>query len=321
MRGPVLVAALLLIAPLCLAAGLLAGETSLAPSSLRVLLGGADGSIQSEILLHLRLPRVLSAFACGGLLAIAGALLQVLLRNPLADPYVLGISGGASVAVLSAWLLGISAVSSGAAALLGALAALSLTLILGWRARGFAMDRLLLTGVVLASGFGAMVSLLLSLAPSARLPGMVFFLLGDLSVAEDPVAVWAVFAGLAAFGLWAAPGLDVLSLGEAKAKSLGIAVGSLQAAAFLAAAAATAVVVVQAGAIGFVGLMIPHAVRLLGVSDHRWLLPACLLLGGSLLTLADLLSRTLVAPAELPVGVITALLGVPALLWLLGKVR
>jgi iron complex transport system permease protein len=311
--------ALLIAAPISLFLALMLGETRIAPSEIFTALVGQDGGIATEIVRSLRLPRALNAFACGSLLALSGALLQVLLRNPLADPYVLGISGGAGVAVLASWLLGFTAGGSGVAAAIGALAALVLTVALSARSHGWGMERLLLTGVVLASGFGALLSLLLTLAPAARLPGMMFFLLGDLSVAEQAQLPWLVLAVLGVFAVWIAPRLDVLSLGEIRAAALGLAVRPVQAATYLAAAIAAATVVVQAGAIGFVGLMVPHALRMLGMTEHRLLLPGSLLLGGSFLAVADAISRSVIAPAELPVGVITALVGVPVMLWLLGR--
>jgi iron complex transport system permease protein len=313
------VAGLLIVSPVCVLLALALGERIYPPADLWAALFAPDNGVAVEIIRSLRVPRVLTAFACGALLALSGALLQVLLRNPLADPYVLGISGGAGVAVLAASLLGLAAAGSGVAAAIGALAALGLTVALAARSHGFAMERLLLTGVVLASGFGALTSLLLMLATAGQLPGMMFFLLGDLSGAGSPGPIWAVLVMLSTYALWAGARLDILSLGGVKAASLGLPVRAMQRLTYLAAAVAAAAVVVQAGAIGFVGLMVPHALRLLGVVAHRQLLPASLLLGGSFLALADALSRMVIAPAELPIGVITALMGVPVMLWLLRR--
>ena len=176
-----------------------------------------------------------------------------------------------------------------------------------------------LTGVVLSAGFGALISLLLAIAPAAQVRGMLFWLMGDLAYASHPLLSWVMLMLLGAISIWQARNLDVLSLGELKAKSLGVAVLPVQIGVYFLAAAATATVVVEAGAIGFVGLMIPHGVRLLGVVQHRWLLPLSMLAGGGFLTLADTLARTVVAPSQLPVGVLTALMGVPLLLFLLGR--
>ncbi len=318
MSRSVLVAVLLLSAAASLLAGLLHGSADLPlPDILNALLG--EPGLAGDIVWQLRLPRVLSAFACGGLLALAGVMLQVLLRNPLADPYILGISGGAAVGALTAMLLGLAAAGVNLAALGGAAAAVGLVFSLSVSAGGWNMHRLLLTGVVLSAGFGALISLILTLAPMAGVRGMLFWLMGDLSHASSPGLAWGVMLAALGFGLWQAKGLDVLSLGEVQAKALGVAVGPLQYGVYFVASAVTAVAVLEGGPIGFVGLIIPHLVRLLGVAGHRWLLPLSLLAGGSFLTLADTLSRTVVAPRQLPVGVLTALLGVPMLLFLLRR--
>lgn len=317
MSRPLLLVLFLLLAPASLLAGVSFGSVDLSLGQVLGALIGKEASLAADIVWQLRLPRAFSAFACGGLLAISGALLQALLRNPLADPYVLGISGGAAVAALAAMLLGLAAAVN-LAALGGALVAVALVFALGF---GGGMVRLLLTGVVLSAGFGALISLLLTLAPGAQVHGMLFWLMGDLSQANAPGAAFGILLAALAFGLWQARSLDILALSELKAKSLGVAVRPLQLGIYFTASAATAAVVVEAGTIGFVGLIVPHFVRLLGVAAHRWLLPLSVLAGGSFLTLADTLARTAVAPQQLPVGVLTALLGVPVLLFLLTRKR
>ena len=318
MSRPFLLILFLILAPLSLLVGVAFGSVDLPMGDVLRALGGKEAGLAGDIVWQLRLPRAASAFACGGLLALAGALLQALLRNPLADPYILGISGGAAVAALTAILFGLAAAAVGLAAFGGALTAVGLVFLLGF-SRGGNMVRLLLTGVVLSAGFGALISLLLTLAPGAKVHGMLFWLMGDLSQAHAPGAALAILLTVLALGLWQAKSLDILGLGELKAKSLGVAVQPLQYGIYFAASAATAAVVVQAGTIGFVGLIVPHFIRLLGVSGHRWLLPLAALAGGSFLTLADTLARTIVAPQQLPVGVLTALLGVPVLLFLLTR--
>lgn len=308
----------LLISPLSLLAGVAFGSVDLSLGEVLCALKGRGTGLAADIVWQLRLPRVLSAFACGGLLALAGALLQALLRNPLADPYVLGISGGSAVAALTAMLFGLAAAIVNLAALCGALAAVGLVFALGFGRSGN-MVRLLLTGVVLSAGFGALISLLLTLAQGAQVHGMLFWLMGDLSQAQAPGLALGILLAVLALGWWQASSLDILGLGELKAKSLGVAVRPLQLGIYFTASAATAAVVVEAGAIGFVGLIVPHFIRLLGVSGHRWLLPLAVLAGGSFLTLADTLARAAVAPQQLPVGVLTALLGVPLLLFLLTR--
>jgi iron complex transport system permease protein len=286
------------------------------PLDLMAALHG-DDDLARRILFELRAPRVLSAFACGALLAVSGALLQALLRNPLADPYILGVSGGASSGALLAMLLGLSWGWVNAFAGAGGVGALLLVLALAARAGGWDATRLLLTGVVLATGFGALTSLVLALAQNPQLPGMLFFLMGDVAQARHPwLALAALGLSLAAAWRLASP-LDALTLGELKAASLGVAVTRLRLAVILIAGLATALVVTEAGSIGFVGLLAPHALRLSGFTAHRVLLPACALAGGSLLVLADLAARVLAAPLELPVGPLLAAIGVPVLLWLL----
>lgn len=295
------------------------GSVTIDPASvLRALLAPADET-QRTIVRELRLPRAVAAFAAGGCLALAGALLQVLLRNALADPYVLGVSGGAAVGALTMMLLGAASwlVSTGAFG--GALAS---TLIVFGLARGagaWSPTRLLLTGVVIAAGWGAMVALILSLAPEAQLRGMLFWLIGDLSA---PPVVWSTLGALAlavAAALPVARDLNALARGEAIAAALGVDVARLPWLLFALSALLTAAAVTTAGAIGFVGLIVPHAVRLIIGNDQRVLLPAAALAGGALLLLADTLARQIAAPAQLPAGVVTALVGVPVFLYLLRR--
>ncbi len=275
--------------------------------------------VADDVIWKLRLPRAAAAFACGALLATAGVLLQVLLRNPLADPYILGISGGAALGALGALLFGAGLAITNLAAFTGALAAIAIVFALSFRAGDWNLHRLLLTGVVLSAGFGALISLTLTLAPQAQLKGMLFWLMGDLSHAGASGVAWLLLALiLAVFTAWSG-GLNALSLGTLKARALGVAVGSLQAAIYFAAAAGTVAAVLLGGSIGFVGIMVPHALRLVGINDHRALLPASALAGGSFVTLADTFARTVWAPQQLPVGVFTALIGVPVLLFLLSR--
>jgi iron complex transport system permease protein len=274
-----------------------------------------------DIIWQLRAPRALAAFACGGLLALAGALLQALLRNALADPYVLGVSSGAALGALLALVAGAGAALMSMAALAGAACAIAIVFGLSFRSGEWDIYRLLLTGVVLAAGFSALVSLTLVTASHMQVKGMLFWLMGDLSYADSPLAAWIVLLFGTALATSGARGLDLLALGETKARSLGLPVKALQVGVFAVAAAATVAAVMLAGSVGFVGLMVPHAVRLMGVAAYRWLLPLSVLLGGVFLTVADTVARTIVAPQQLPVGVLTAIIGVPLMLWLLGRRR
>lgn len=318
-RRPAAVLLLLaLVAPLSGLAGLLAGSVPLAPREVTEALLHPDGGPAARILWELRMPRVAAAFACGALLSLAGVMLQALVRNPLAEPYILGVSGGAALAALGALLAGTAPGGMQLAAFLGALGATAVVFVLSGAGRLNPL-RLLLTGVVLSAGFGAAVSLLLALAPAGEGRGMLFWLMGDLGHASLPALLWATLAVLAGLCLAIARALDVLSAGEMLARALGVAVEPVKTVLYLGASLATAVVVAQAGPVGFVGLIVPHALRLAGLASHRWLVPGAVLAGGAFLTLADLGSRTLAAPQELPVGVFTALLGVPLLLWLLSR--
>jgi len=275
--------------------------------------------VVDDVIWKLRLPRALAAFACGGLLATSGVLLQVLLRNPLADPYILGVSGGAALGALTALLFGAGLAVTNLAALAGALGAIAIVFALSFRAGDWNLHRLLLTGVVLSAAFTALISLILVLAPQVQLKGMLFWLMGDLSHAGSSAIAWMLLAlGLAAF-MMGSGSLNALALGALKARAFGVPVGGLQAALYFGAAVATVAAVLLGGSIGFVGLMVPHALRLIGVNDHRWLLPASALLGGSFVVIADTFARAAWAPQQLPVGVFTALLGVPVLLFLLSR--
>ena len=282
------------------------------------LLGNAS-PLQEQVIWQLRLPRTLAAFAVGGLLTLAGTLMQVLLRNPLADPYVLGVSGGAAVAALLAMLAGFSGLLLQGSAFVGAMLATLLVFGLAHGRGEWTTSRLLLTGVVLAAGWGAIISFLLAVAPANQLPGMLFWLMGDLSPANNPV--WALL--LLSLGmLLALPmgrSLNILARGELQALALGVEQTRLRYGIYLLASLYTASAVTLAGSIGFVGLVVPHLTRLLLGSDHRRLMPAAALLGGTLLVLADTLARTIIAPQQLPVGVLTALIGVPLFLILLQR--
>jgi iron complex transport system permease protein len=301
------------------------GSTRLPLSDLLQSLVSPAGSLAGEIVMELRLPRALAAFAVGGLLALAGALMQVLLRNPLADPYVLGLSGGAAVGALGAMLAGLGAFAANLGAIGGALAAISLVFVLARRdfarqqtlAVLDASPRLLLTGVIMAAGWGAVITLILTLAPEAKLRSMLFWLMGDLNGAESwaPALIALVAALVVVYP--AARDLNVLLRGEAPAHALGVKVAALRRRIYVVASIATALAVTTAGAVGFVGLVVPHALRLALGNDQRMLLPASALAGGALLLLADTAARSLLAPQQLPVGVITALVGVPAFMLLL----
>ena len=313
--------ALIALALASFAVALATGSVAIPAERLLSVLIGDATPLDRTLVLELRLPRALAAFAVGGLLALAGALMQVLLRNPLADPYILGISGGAACAALGAMLLGLGGAWISGSAFAGALLAMLLVFALGRGAGDWSPTRLLLTGVVIAAGWGALISFLLATSPDRRLPGMLFWLMGDLGAgsAAGPGFGLAVLAVGLAIGVLVAGQLNVLAHGDLAARSLGVELGRLRGTVYLLASLLTASAVTLAGTIGFVGLVTPHMLRLIGLTDHRKLLPACVLLGGTLLLFADTAARSLLAPRQLPTGVVTAMIGVPLFLYLLRR--
>jgi iron complex transport system permease protein len=307
--------ALLVLAAAVFFASLLVGSSGIGAGRVAGVLFGSGDDAARNVVTIVRLPRILAAFGVGSLLALAGVLLQALFRNPLADPYVLGVSGGAAVGALLAMIAGAAAFSVQLGAVAGAVGAVAIVYFL---ARGGGTPRLLLTGVVLASACGAVISVLLALADSSHVRGMVFWLAGDLEWAFSP---WAsALAALAAIVVALVIGrpLNVLAAGELRARSVGLELEAWRSLLFFACAVLTAVAVVSAGTVGFVGLITPHAVRLtFRTSDHRIVAPASALLGGTLLALADLVARTIASPRQLPVGAIMALVGAPLFMVLL----
>jgi len=309
---------LVLLAVVCLTLSLMIGSVSIPVSDLWQLLWQDDGSVQYRIIHELRLPRTLSAFGVGGVLALAGVLMQALLRNPLADPYILGVSGGAAVAVLGAMLLGLPLAWQAPMAFAGALASTLLLFALAHQGN-WNTSRLLLTGVVLAAGWAALISFVLSLSPPMQLPGMLFWLMGDLSDALHPMLPLTILFIGTLIALWLSPALNLALLGTRCAAALGVEIRHLHIIIYVLASLLTAAAVSIAGTIGFIGLIAPHMLRLLAGSDHRILVPGAVLIGASLLMLADTAARTMIAPMQLPVGVLTALFGVPVFLLLLNR--
>jgi iron complex transport system permease protein len=303
------------------AASLMLGSVRLAPADVGAVLFGGGSDLARMLVLELRLPRTLAAFATGGLLAIAGALMQVLLRNPLADPYVLGISGGAAVGALLAMISGLGLGWVSGSAFAGAMFSTLVVFGLAHGTGSWTPTRLLLTGVVVAAGWGAVITFLLAVRPSSELPGMLYWLMGDLAQARGSGVPWLVLLLALLFALPLGRSLNVLARGALQAAALGVEVRRLEWTVYLLAAVVTAAAVTTAGTVGFVGLIVPHMLRLVIGNDQRLLLPASALAGGVLLTLADTLARTVIAPQQLPVGVITALLGVPLFLLLLYRSR
>ncbi|MFC4238797.1 FecCD family ABC transporter permease [Marinobacter oulmenensis] len=297
------------------------GSVALSPSEVLAVFVGQSPDMHQTLVLELRLPRTLAAFATGGLLAVAGALMQVLLRNPLADPYVLGLSGGAAVGALFAMLAGFGGFLISGSAFAGALLSTLMVFGLAHGTGSWTPTRLLLTGVVVAAGWGAVITLMLAISPARELPGMLYWLMGDVSYARTP---WPGLLLLLLVCLALVPlgrGLNVLARGPLQAAALGVSVRPLEWLVYILASLLTAAAVTMAGSIGFVGLVVPHMLRLVLGNDQRLILPASAFAGGTLLVLADALARVVIAPEQLPVGVITALLGVPTFLYLLYRSR
>jgi iron complex transport system permease protein len=310
---------LVFLAFIAFAFALLTGSASVEwPDVMSALIGKAPDNVHT-LIIELRVPRALSAMAVGGLLAVSGVLMQVLLRNPLAEPYILGSSGGAAVAALLAIMLGLGSTAVDIAAFAGAMAATLLVFSIAQGTGSWTPARLLLTGVVLAAGFSAATTLLLALTPDRNLRGMLFWLMGDLSFAYEPLRLLVLLFAITVAGCLAARHLNVLARGDLQAAILGLPVAGWRICVFAVTALATAISVTTVGVIGFVGLVIPHLIRSLAGSDHRIVLPASALAGGTLLVFADTLSRTLFAPRQLPVGTLTALIGVPLFLFLMNR--
>lgn len=283
----------------------------------------AGDAVARGILLHIRLPRVVLAGLVGAILACAGVTFQTLLRNPLADPFILGVSGGAACAAAMATAFGLARIP-GVLPLLafgGAVAATFAVFTLARRQRDVDSSRLLLSGLVLNSLFSALILLALSVTRGSDLSAALRWMMGSLSGASWPDVLLLTGALVVAFAVlvYIASDLRMLAFGEEDAKARGVDIERIKLVGFVAASLATGAAVSVSGIIGFVGLLVPHAVRLVWKRDYRVLLPLSALSGAILLVAADALSRVALAPAELPIGALTALLGVPFFLLLLRK--
>ncbi len=290
--------------------------------ALAAILGGGDETHRA-IVLQLRLPRALLAVLVGGGLALAGAVFQALLRNPLAEPYILGISGGAAGGAVLVLALGVSNAGSWTlplAAFAGALVAIFLVFRVASAAdRSLDVRVLLLAGVVVGAFFFACISLLLAISDAPTVRTAVLWMMGSLYGATwrgvAMAAAYTIPSAIVLLGL--ARALNLMAIGEETASYLGVNVEQIKRVAFAVASLVTAAGVAVAGVIGFVGLIVPHGIRMLVGSDHRVLLPLSFLAGAAFLAFADVAARMALAPGEIPIGVITALVGVPLFLFLL----
>jgi iron complex transport system permease protein len=292
--------------------------------ALRALLGKGT-TTDRTIVLELRLPRTLLAALVGGGLALAGATFQALLRNPLAEPYILGISGGASVGAVLVLALGLAAAGSWVlplAAFAGAVVAIVLVFrVATATGRGMDVRVLLLAGVVVAAFFSACIAFILSISDARTVQSAVLWMMGSMAGADwrSVVLTAAYTLPAAALLMGLARPLNLMAIGEETAQYLGANVERVKRLSLLLAALITAAGVAVVGVIGFVGLVVPHAIRLLVGSDHRVLLPLSFLGGAAFLALADLVARLALAPTEIPIGVITAFVGVPLFLVMLRR--
>jgi len=307
--------ALGLLALVAVMAGIVVGPTDLGMMTVLRALGGVGDHTTVAIVRELRVPRALLAFLVGGSLAVTGAVLQALVRNPLADPYLLGLSGGAGLGAVAAIALGLGgAWSVPLAAAAGALAAIVLVYRLAVVADAVLDTRvLLLAGVVVGSFAAALMGAILVLSPTEGIRSALLWLLGGFDAASwSALAIFTAYAAVPLVLLARERRmLDLLALGEEPARFLGADVEPLKRRLYLAASLLTAAAVAVSGIIGFVGLVVPHAIRVLWGSRHGPLLPAAFLLGGALLAGADAVARTAFTPLTLPVGVVTAIVGVP----------
>ena len=315
--------ALSLLLATTLVASVLVGAADLAPDEVLAALLGRGDETTRTIVLNLRIPRAALAALVGACLALSGAVFQALLRNPLAEPYILGISGGAAVGAVTVIVLGLGVQLPWllpVAAFAGALVAMGVVLRIALGAGGAIDTRvLLLAGVVVGAFFNAIILLLLNFADANTFRAAVFWMMGNLSGATwRSVSLLAAYLVPAALVLMAlARPFNLIAVGEDTALYLGTRVGTVKLVAYLMTSLLVAASVAVSGVIGFVGLIVPHALRLVWGSDHRMLLPASMMAGASFLMLTDTVARTIAAPAELPTGVVTALAGVPVFVVLL----
>lgn len=313
------------------------GTISVAPlDAFKIILGHlvpgmpwmSDGSltqVQDNAVWQFRLPRSLLAALTGAALAMAGALMQAVVHNSLAEPYILGVSAGAGVGAVSFIVLGVglSSLGIGASAFVGAIIATAAVYFLARKGGRVAPQRLILAGVALGSLFSAITTYLTISTDAQNVYSIMFFLLGSVSAATMSQLLLPVVAivTVGTFALLQSRALNALLVGDDAASSLGINVNRLRTTILIAAALLTASVVAVAGGIGFVGLIVPHIARIIVGSDHRKMLPVAVLAGAAFLATCDLLARTLAAPSEIPLGVLTALVGAPFFLWLLRRDR
>ena len=300
---------------------LVVGPTSIGLGDLfRVLFSSQNDSIVTQIIFDIRLPRILFAIAVGGGLSIAGAVFQAMLMNPLAEPYILGISSGGTFGAVLSFLLGLSFIGTQVFAFSGSILVMLLVFVLGKKFGELEPNRLLLSGVMIGAFFSAGILLMMTLLNDS-LRTAVFWLIGNLSLAEKDnlVFVLPLTFSVVIILILLSNKFNILSMGSDTAKQLGLEVSRFKNLTYLLVSLMIGTIVSVSGIIGFVGLLIPHICRMIFGTDNRIVFPASFFIGAAYLTFADTIARTIAAPVELPVGAITALIGAPVFIYLLRK--
>lgn len=296
------------------------GSVEISLSEIFHSLFAADNSPERSIIINIRLPRILLAIAVGGGLSVAGAIFQAMLMNPLAEPFILGISGGGTFGAVLAMLIGLSFLGVQTFAFFGSVSVIIIVFMLGKRFGSIEPNVLLLTGVMVGAFFSALILLMITFL-NESLRSAIFWLMGNLSNAETDKTLFilSVSIFISLFMSLNAQKFNVLSIGDESASHLGIDIVKFRSLIYILTSLLVGVLVSVSGIIGFVGLIIPHACRLLFGTDNRLIIPASFLAGASFLIIADSIARTIIAPSEIPVGAITALIGSPIFIYLIRK--
>ncbi len=300
---------------------LVSGSTDIGLSEIiSSIINPQENQTYAQIILDIRLPRILLAIGVGGGLSVAGAVFQSLLMNPLADPYILGVSSGGSFGAVLALFLGLSFVGVQLFSFIGAAVVILLVLIMGHKYGRLQQSILLLSGVMIGAFFGASILLIITLM-NDTLRTAIYWLVGNLSMADAFGAYYVLIVSLViSFGLILnSHKLNLLAMGDEDASNLGLNVKYVKNIIYLFSSLLVGVIVSVSGVIGFIGLLIPHVTRLLYGADNRIVVPASFLVGASFLILADTVARTIISPAELPVGALTAIIGAPIFIYLLKR--
>ncbi|MFC2134468.1 FecCD family ABC transporter permease [Bacteroidota bacterium] len=301
--------------------GLLAGSVDVSISDIFNLFTSKNfnGTI-SQIILEIRLPRVLLSIAVGGGLSVAGAVFQAMLMNPLAEPYILGISSGGTFGAILAMLLGIAFIWAQLFAFIGALCVMALVFVLGKRFGELEPNVMLLTGIMVGAFFSAAILMMMTMLGDS-LRSAIFWLIGNLSLANPETIYYVLPTTIVISIILSLNGqkYNVLSMGSDNAKHLGVNTVFVKNSTYILASIMVGSIVSVSGIVGFVGLLVPHFCRMIFGVDNRIIVPASFFVGASYLVLADMLARSLISPAELPVGAVTALIGAPIFIYLLRK--